>query len=243
MFFLILDKDASKMLFKNTWDSFLDLLFPRVCLVCTCHLNFYEKMVCLSCQTELPLTHFNKTHKNTLYNKLKLNFPLENAIALFYFEKEGKVAQMIHQFKYLGQPHIGIYLGHWLGDTILASPYLKKIDGIIPVPLHPSKMRKRGYNQAAIIASALSEKLNIPVMEKTLIRIKKTQSLAQVGYEERWREVDQAFESHLPLPQEMTHFLLVDDVITTGATLSACASALLKKKPLKLSIVSLACRL
>ena len=243
MFFLILVSDPSKMTTLKTWNAFVDLIFPRVCLGCKRHLNFYEKVLCLGCRLDLPLTHFHKKRENPLFHKLKLNFPLENASALFYFEKEGKVAQMIHQFKYLDQPQLGLYLGHWLGDTLLESPYLKKIDGIIPVPLHPSKKRKRGYNQAALIATALSEKLKVPLVKKTLIRVKKTQSLAHIGYDQRWREVDHAFKSRKTLPLEMKHVLLVDDVITTGATLTACATALLKKNPLKLSIVSLACRL
>lgn len=231
------------MISLKTWNAFVDLIFPRVCIGCKRHLNFYEKILCIGCRLDLPLTHFQKNRKNPLFQKLKLNFPLENASALFYFEKEGKVAQMIHQFKYLDQRHLGVYLGHWLGDTLLESSNLKKVDGIIPVPLHPSKKRKRGYNQAAIIAGALSEKLKVSLVKKTLIRVKRTQSLAQIGYDERWREVDQAFEFNKPLPKEMKHVLLVDDVITTGATLTACARALLKKNPLKLSIVSLACRL
>jgi len=217
------------MISLKTWNAFVDLIFPRVCIGCKRHLNFYEKILCIGCRLDLPLTHFQKNR--------------ENASALFYFEKEGKVAQMIHQFKYLDQRHLGVYLGHWLGDTLLESSNLKKVDGIIPVPLHPSKKRKRGYNQAAIIAGALSEKLKVPLVKETLIRVKRTQSLAQIGYDERWREVDQAFEFNKPLPKEMKHILLVDDVITTGATLTACANALLKKNPLKLSIVSLACRL
>jgi len=235
--------DASKMISIKTWNAFVDLIFPRVCLGCKHHLNFYEKTLCLGCRLDLPLTHFQKNRENPLFQKLTLNFPLENATALFYFEKEGKVAEMIHQFKYLGQRHLGVYLGDWLSDTLLESPNLSKVDGIIPVPLHPSKKRKRGYNQAAILASALSKKLKAPLVEKTLIRVKKTQSLAHIGYDKRWREVDQAFDVCQSLPLEMKHILLVDDVITTGATLTACANALLKKNPLKLSIVSLACRL
>jgi len=231
------------MISLKTWNAFVDLIFPRVCIGCKRHLNFYEKILCIGCRLDLPLTHFQKNQKNPLFQKLKLNFPLENASALFYFEKEGKVAQMIHQFKYLDQRHLGVYLGHWLGDTLLESSNLKKSGWHHSGSASSVKKEKKRVQPSSNPSRGIIGKTESSPVKKTLIRVKRTQSLAQIGYDERWREVDQAFEFNKPLPKEMKHVLLVDDVITTGATLTACARALLKKNPLKLSIVSLACRL
>lgn len=231
------------MLQSKALNSFVDLLFPRTCISCSSHLDFYEKMLCLNCQLELPQTGFHLEKENPLFKKLLLNFPLENAAALFGFQKEGSVARMIHQFKYNKQVNIGRYFGKWLGYMLLESPFFKSLDAIIPVPLHPSKQRTRGFNQAEIIAEPLAKQLQIPLVNKSLKRVKKTKPLAKINHDARWKEVDEAFTIKQPLPKSFEHLLLVDDVITTGATLNACARTLLKNSQIKLSIVSLACRL
>ena len=232
-----------KKLLPHTLQSFSDLLFPRSCLGCNQYLNFHEVALCLRCQIELPQTHFHQIHNNPVFKKLKLLFSLEAASAAFTFQKEGRIAHLIHRFKYNGNHQCGIILAHYLANTLNESIFFKKIEGIIPVPLHPSRERKRGFNQAEIIGKILSKKLGIPHFTKVLIRSKKTRALAHIGEEARWTEIKDALKvnsSSINLPK---HLLLIDDVITTGATLNACADALKKNSSIKLSIAALACRL
>lgn len=221
----------------------IDFIFPRHCYGCRNTLEFYEKNLCLGCQIKLPHTSLHLTHKNLLYEQLKFRIPLEAATSLFYFEKNGVLAHLIHLLKYSGEKKIGAFLGSWLGDHLEESPFFNEIDGIVPVPLHPVKKRKRGYNQADLIAHALSKKINSPVLSKILIRVKNTSALAQLGESEREQEVQNAFELNSNKLNHSQHLLLVDDVLTTGATLTACANALAKNGNIKLSIAVLACRL
>ena len=167
----------------------------------------------------------------------------ERSFSPYHFQKEGGVARMIHQFKYNKQVNIGRYFGKWLGYMLLESPFFKFLDAIIPVPLHPSKQRTSGFNQAEIIAEPLAKQLQIPLVIKSLKRVKKTKPLAKINHDARWKEVDEAFTIKQPFPKSFELLLLVDDVITTGATLNACARTLLKNSQIKLSIVSLTCRL
>ena len=231
---------------KNTFaliQTFKDLIFPRNCFGCESPLNFYEKRLCLSCQIQLPLTSFHFTHKNPLFQKLNLQFETMAATSLFFFQKEGVLSNMIHLFKYKGVKKIGYFLGDWLANCLLESTFFKNIEGIVPVPLHSKKQKSKGYNQAEIIAAALSKKMGVPLYKKVLIRVKNTTALARLGESERKDEVNNAFQIHPSFTLRNQHLLLVDDVLTTGATLSACASVLLKNSDIKLSIAVLACRL
>jgi ComF family protein len=224
------------------FQSCSDLVFPRSCYGCQALLEFYENCLCLNCQINLPITDFNFLKRNLLLQKLELSFPVEAATSLGYFEKEGLLAHLIHLFKYQGEKKLGTFLGLWVGTTLKESPHFKDIEGLIPVPLHPSKRRKRGYNQAEILAKAISKKMKLPLFSKSIIRVKNTTALAMLGKKQRQLEVKNAFSviPNEPLPK---HLLLIDDVVTTGATLSACANALTKHRAVKLSIVVLGCRL
>ena len=225
------------------FQSFMDLLFPRFCGGCDRSLRFYESYICLSCRLEMPQTQFYLDHENSLFLKLKTLFKLKHATALFLFEKEGAVAQMIHQFKYKKHQKLGVFLSKWLAGTLKESLFYRNLDGVVAVPLHSLKRKKRGYNQSEIIAKEISKTLKIPVLNHLLIRTKNTRALAQIGEDERLEEVEGAFELTTDLNGVSLHLLLVDDVITTGATLTACAKILFKNQTLKLSIAALACRL
>lgn len=225
------------------FQTLADFIFPRHCYGCETTLKFYEQSLCLKCQINLPLTTLHLTKENLLFQKLKTHFALEAATSLFYFEKEGVLSHLIHLFKYKKVKKIGPFLGAWLGDTLLESQLFNQVDGIVPVPLHPTKKRKRGYNQSDLIAEALSKKMKLPVFSKLLIRVKNTSALALLGESERKREVRNAFEINSKRQTHPLHLLLVDDVLTTGATLTACATALLSNANIKLSIAVLACRL
>ena len=223
--------------------AFIDIFFPRQCFGCETPLKFYEINLCLDCQIRVPLTSFHKTKKNLLFQKLELHFPIENATALFHFEKEGVLAHLIHLFKYQGIQKIGLFLGEWLAENLIESGSFQNLNGIVPVPLHPAKKRKRGFNQAELIANILAEKLKIPVYSHALKRIKNTTALAHLGEINRHKEVQNAFLRNPSFSSKPQHLLLIDDVFTTGATLAACAKALRKNSEIKLSIAVLACRL
>jgi ComF family protein len=227
---------------KAIFQTLSDFIFPRHCYGCEVPLEFYEKYLCLNCQIQLPLTLFHQTTKNPLFQKLSIRFPTVSATSLFYFEKDGVLAHLIHLFKYNGVKEIGSFLGAWLGDHLKEST-VKELDAIVPVPLHTVKKRKRGYNQSELIAKALSKKTKLPLLSEVLIRVKNTTALAQLGETERELEVRNAFELNFKYKDQPMHLLLVDDVLTTGATLAACASALLKNSKIKISIAVLACRL
>ena len=232
-----------KKLHSPTLQSLSDLLFPRSCLGCNRYLNFYESTLCITCQIELPQTHFQNTRKNPVFNKLDLLFPIEAATAAFIFQKEGLVAHLIYDFKYKGNHQSGLLLTHYLTIAFKESLLFREIEGIVPVPLHHTRKRKRGFNQAEIIGKVIAQKLKIPFYADGLIRLKKTKALAHIGDEDRWNEIKDAFVINSSYKRLPNHLLLVDDVITTGATLSACADALKKNSSLKLSIAALACRL
>lgn len=228
---------------KAIFQTLSDYIFPRNCYGCEVRLEFYEKHLCLNCQIQLPLTLFHQTTENPLFQKLSNRFPTESATSLFYFEKEGVLAHLIHLFKYNGVKEIGVFLGPWLGDHLKESAMTADLDAIVPVPLHTVKKRKRGFNQSELIAKALSKKTKLPLLSEVLIRVKNTTALAQLGETERELEVRNAFELNIKYSDQPMHLLLVDDVLTTGATLTACASALLKNSKIKISIAVLACRL
>lgn len=171
-----------------------------------------------------------------------LLFPVSQATALFYFQKQGLVASLIHQFKYEGVVAIGNHLGLWLGEQLHGSPHFKSITHIIPVPLHPKRQRKRGFNQAAVIAKKVAVVTQLPVLEHGLIRVKNTVQLAKAAHETRWATIQDAFEIHPNLKNQKGHFLLIDDVITTGATLNACCKALRKHHAVSVSIAAIAVR-
>ena len=225
------------------FQSFVDLFFPRSCLGCLNHLKPYERALCVVCQLDLSPTYFHKNHDNELFQELNTLFSVHAATALFSFQKEGRLAHMIHLLKYKGVKKSGIYLGNWLGITLKESPYFNAIDGIIPIPLHRKKQKKRGYNQTHIVANEMAKVLDIPIFYNALIRIKNTPSQTQAGREERWKSIQNAFQCSAEFRGKTGCFLLVDDIITSGATLTACAKALYKENAIKLSVAALGYRL
>jgi len=223
--------------------SFVDVLFPRYCLGCEDPLETYEKYFCTACAMGLSVTDFYLQKENVLQQHLRMRFELFQACALFQFHKQGVVAHLVHAFKYEGNVGLGKYLATWLGTQLQQSPFYQNITHIVPVPLHRRRKRKRGFNQAFVIAKELEKKLGVRVAEGLLKRVKNTQQLARIGGSGRWKEVKDAFLLQSTSKSEKPHFLLVDDVITTGATLTACAQELLKIPQAKVSIAALACRL
>ncbi|KUO67084.1 MAG: amidophosphoribosyltransferase [Lutibacter sp. BRH_c52] len=216
------------------------VFFPETCLCCNENLSTNEAIICLSCRHDLPLTNFSFEENNLIEKSFYGRIPLENATSLFYFFKKGNVQHLIHELKYKKQQQVGTFVGDWLGEQIYESHRFKTIDCIIPVPLHPKKLKKRGYNQVTTFGESLAKKLEIPYNPSILTRISSTKTQTKKLRLERWKNVQELFHVQNNLALENKHILLIDDVITTGATLEACYEALRHTKNLKISIACMA---
>ena len=216
------------------------LFFPKICVCCKEQLLQNEVTLCLNCRFELPLTDFtyevdNKVEK-AFYGRLPINF----GTSLFYYKTKGVSQQLIYQLKYKGKQDIGTFLGNWIGEELKSSNRFPKIDFIVPVPLHDNKLKKRGYNQLTTFGVSISKIIKVPYVDDVLIRksITETQTLKQRF--ERWKNVQEIFYVNNLNFFDNKHILLIDDVITTGATLEACAMQILKSTNVKISIVTMA---
>ena len=226
----------------NLWKVLCDFLLPRCCPGCGQELLRYEIPCCLACQTALPFTHFETFANNPVFQRMEELVPTVHATALFYLHDGGIIQQLIHQLKFNGQLHLGPWLGNLLAKQLKNSPYAH-CTAIVPLPLHPQKKRKRGYNQNHKLCEQLAEALQIPLYTNAVFRTKNTAQLSLNKTQDRFAEMEAAFAINPELSIEAPHWLLVDDVLTTGATLQSCGQALLKYPKAKLSIVVLSYRM
>jgi ComF family protein len=220
--------------------DFVNLLFPRLCQACTANLLGTEDLICTHCLYNLPHTNFHLEPDNVVARQFWGKIELRYAYALLYFEKGGKVQHLMHQFKYKGMQKIGNKLGQIAGLQLIQISKLQAVDYIIPVPLHKSRLRERGYNQSANFAHGLAGKLAAQVEEDNLIRTVKTATQTHKTRFARFENMQQVFAVKQPERLQGKHILLVDDIITTGSTLEACAQELLKVPGLQLSIAAMA---
>lgn len=221
-------------------DDFLSLFYPRLCYACNRALIKEEECICSFCNYHLPQTHFYKEKENALSQIFWGRIPIETACTLFYFHKKGKVQNLIHQFKYKGKKDIGIYLGKMLGDQLKKSMYYDSVDVIVPVPLHREKQYKRGFNQSEMISRGVAKSLNKSIVLNNLVRVTKSGTQTRKARFKRWQNVETVFKINNPKEFEHKNILLIDDVITTGATLESCGQKLLAAKGVKLWIATLA---
>jgi ComF family protein len=221
-------------------DDFISLLFPKICASCGNSLWKQEETVCLSCEFHLPRTNFHLSLENPVSRLFWGRVILESAAAYLWFNKGNKVQRLIHQLKYKGRKDIGIYLGRQYGQFLRHSPFFNTVQIIVPVPLHIKKLMKRGYNQSEQFAIGLGESLKIPVYPDVLSRRKETETQTKKSRFRRWQNVAEVFEVKDPLSLEMKHILLVDDVITTGATLESCIRALSCIPSVRISVATIA---
>lgn len=232
---------ASEIWVVNYLADFISLFFPRLCAACNTALLRHEEILCTLCLHQLPKTNFHTQENNTLSQIFWGRVPIEHAAAWCFFHKGSKIQHLIHLMKYNEKQEIGQYLGTIYGRELMLSPFFHDVDVIIPVPLHPKRKRKRGYNQSEWIAKGLSETMKIPVDSKTLIRTTASESQTKKSRFRRWENVKEIFSvTNFTLLQNK-HILLVDDVLTTGATIESCATELLKIKGVKISVAALAC--
>lgn len=220
--------------------DFVSLLFPELCAACRETLVANEHIICTDCMFNLPYTNFHLQADNIVAQQFWGKMNVEAAFALFYFTKGGKVQNLLHQLKYNGQQDVGKLMGKMAGEQLLKNKVFNSIDYIIPVPLHKKRLRERGYNQSECFADGLAEKLNAAVEVGNLVRQRATSTQTRKSRFARFENMQEVFAVTAPEKLKGKHILLVDDVITTGSTLEACGSELLKIPGLKLSVATVA---
>lgn len=223
----------------NLWTDLWRLFFPRCCIVCGRTLIRGEEHVCVHCLSALPRTGFHQWIGNRVENLLWGNIPLQRATAWLFYVKEGGVSRLVHALKYYGRKEVGEWMGRMMSMEIQDSGFFEDIDLIIPVPLHKRKKRKRGYNQTEHIAIGIAAVTGLPICADALVKRKSTQSQTRKTRTERKENVQNVFVCPLPERLENKHVLLVDDVLTTGATIAACAGALHGIPGLRISVLTL----
>lgn len=221
-------------------DDFISLLFPRICHGCGNHLLRNEKVICIECYVMIPRTNYHLNPDNPVARLFWGRCRIEKAAAFSFYTRDSRIRKLIHHLKYRGAKEIGYELGRIYALSLLPSGFLNDIDAIIPVPLHRSKIRKRGFNQSDMIARGISDISGIPVGERLLVRSEATATQTRKSRYDRWTNVEGIFRVTDRGSLAGRHVILVDDVITTGSTLEACADELLKTGDTKVSVLSLA---
>lgn len=216
------------------------LLFPHICVGCGSDLIDKENFLCLECINHLPHTNFALHANNPAEVIFWGRVPVAAAMCQLYFSKASMMQNLVHEFKYKGNQEVGIYLGYLIGNSLENSNRFKKIDLLIPIPLFKEKEKRRGYNQAKILCEGISKITGLPIVINNVIRIVNTETQTKKKRLQRWQNVDKTFRVSNPDELEGKHILLVDDIITTGSTLEACASEILKVKNTMVSIAALA---
>lgn len=226
---------------RDIFGDFISLFFPKYCLACDNALVKGESMICTVCMLEMPQTDYHRWRENPLSHRLSYRIPVKHAMALFKFSKSGRVQHLLHQLKYRNHPEIGVSLGRIYGEKMRNESDLPaNVDLIIPIPLHPARKRKRGYNQSAKFAEGLSEILAIPFTDELLERRIRTETQTRKSKLKRWENISGVFGLKNPSSLDGKKILLVDDVITTGSTLEACSQVLIDQGCQQLNIACIA---
>jgi len=224
---------------KEIKESVLHIVFPHVCDGCGSDLLNAESRLCIRCLASLPETNFEMHANNPVEKNFWGRLPLTSASAHLYFTKESLVQRLMHQLKYRGNIDLGLQLGRLMGNALKSSNRFYSIDALIPLPLFPSKEKKRGYNQAKVLCDGMAEILSLPVLPDVITRPQHTETQTKKGRIERWKNIEGKFQLADPTAIQHKHLLLVDDVVTTGATLESCGNELLSGDDVRLSIATL----
>ncbi len=224
----------------NLWDDFLSLLFPRLCYGCGDHLLRNENLICTACYVVIPRTNYHLVAENPVAQLFWGRCLIERAAAFSYYNKGSRIRNLIHNLKYKGVKELGHELGYIYGLSLKTSGFTDGIDIIIPVPLHHSKKHYRGFNQSDLISSGISDVTGLPVDSTSLVRESVSATQTKRSRYDRWTNVEGIFCVTDTVILKGKHILLVDDVITTGSTIEACANELLKIEGVKVSVVALA---
>lgn len=220
--------------------DFISLFFPNTCVGCGDSLPRGTSFVCPSCQVDLPKTENHKIEVPEFEQKLRGLISFKHVLVYLHFQKEGVVQKLMHELKYDHKPELGELLGRWYGAELKDGGYGSEFDIVVPVPLHKSKLRSRGYNQSEHFAIGLAEALDIACVPHGLVRNRANETQTRKNRQERWKNVEALFSVSDPPQIEGKRVLLVDDVLTTGSTLLACGEALLEAQPTSISFGLLA---
>ena len=221
-------------------DDFLNIVFPKLCCICDDSLAKNEELLCFKCRSKLPKTMINdfaqNEFNNRMYGKLNVNF----SVSYLYFHKSGITQELLHQLKYNRFKELGTLVGRWFAHELKENNILDGIDQIIPVPLHPKKKRKRGYNQSEYIAKGIAEVAGIATNFKSLQRINYHKSQTLMSKEQRWQIVQHDFKINEQQSVQDNNILLVDDILTTGSTMEACGLQLYEGGAKSVSMATIA---
>ena len=218
----------------------MHLFYPHVCKGCGSDILEDENLLCLHCINTLPHTNFAHHANNPVEKIFWGRLPLTSAMSEFYFAKGTVIQHLVHEFKYKGNKDVGMYLGAMMGSSFMTNDRISNIDALVPLPSYADKEHKRGFNQSAILCNGISEVMNIPVITGNVIRKRFTQTQTKKHRAERWENVRGSFEISNSSQLNGKHILLVDDVVTTGATLEACGREILNISDVRLSVATLA---
>ena len=225
---------------NDLWDDLLSLLFPRICYACGNHLIRGEKLICTECYVLIPRTNYHLEEDNPVARIFWGRCRIERAAAFSFYNRDSRIRRLIHNLKYKGVQDIGPELGKMYGLVLMNSGFTRDIDLIIPVPLHPSKERIRGFNQSYLISLGISQVTGITVDSTSLRRVSSTSTQTKKSRYERWKNVEGTFMVQDSSAVTCKHILLVDDVITTGSTMESCVNELLKSEGVRVSVAALA---
>ncbi|MFL0094619.1 ComF family protein [Tenacibaculum maritimum] len=216
------------------------LFFPNSCVTCNKALLQNELILCIQCRHKLPIISYNDYTNNKVVTSFYGRVPINKAVSFFYYQKQGITQRLIQELKYKNNQKIGAFIGNWLGHQLKESNEFNNIDYIIPVPLHPKKLKKRGYNQLTLFGESLSKILNITYKPNLLIKKSMTHTQTLKHRLNRFSNTSTSFSLNTPTVLANKHILLIDDVITTGATIEACCNELLKVPNITISIATMA---
>jgi ComF family protein len=225
---------------KNIFKDFAGLFYPQLCITCNRKLITQEKFICLHCIHDFPRTHFHTDQENKIAQLFWGRANVDHATSWLYFRKGSRYQKLVHYLKYKGLKEIGEEMGKLFGEELKNTPF-QETDIVVPVPLHPRKLKQRGYNQSEWIAKGIATSLHKTLIVNNLNRNIFTNTQTRKNRFERWRNVEGIFGVCDPSVFALKHILVVDDVVTTGSTLEAAVVALLQAGAAKVSIATLAC--
>lgn len=229
-----------KTFLQNISNSVSHLLFPHNCLGCATDLLNQNDLLCAKCFTDLPETNFATAPNNPIEKTFLGRIKIEQATSSFYFTKESLLQHLMVQLKYKNNREVGLYLGKLLGHHLLQSNRFNDVEALIPLPLNDKKEYKRGYNQAEMICKGIAEVFEKPIVNNAVIRTVFTETQTHENRISRWQNMEGVFALTNEKAIVNKHVLLVDDVVTTGATLESCGAEILKTANTKLSIACVA---
>lgn len=221
-------------------ENLFSLFYPNRCVLCGETLAGQENFLCLSCRTGLPTTDQQPDTSNSLRERLHGKVALDKTYAHLFYDKDGVGQRIISEIKYRGNIRFGVYMGQLLANELVETGFFQSVDYLIPVPLHPAKQRKRGFNQAEAIVRGIASVVGIAQDKASLIRLKSNESQTAKGSYDRWLNTQGLFVIKDQKKFEGKHILLVDDVITTGATINACMQPFLSIPGIRISLLTLA---